>query len=357
MKDYYKILGVDRSASADEIKKTYRKLARKYHPDANPDDKEAEDRFKEISQAYETLSDPKKRQQYDAAPSYFTGGQGAGFDPNAFRQQAGGYGGADLRDIFEMFGGGQQAAGPTRGQDLTYLLNLSFEDALKGVSTRISVDKNVPCPVCHGSGAEPGTSPVTCPDCGGRGVIASNQGFFALTQPCYRCGGRGTIVEKPCHNCAGSGISHATRKYTVKIPAGIKDGNKIRLKGKGQASATGGPPGDLYVKVKIAASERFQRRGDDLVMNVPVSFTEAALGAKIEIPTTDGSISLKVPAGTQNGRMLRVKGKGAPRVKGSGKGDLLVRVKLVVPEKLNKAQKQALEAFASVYREDPREHL
>ena len=248
-------------------------------------------------------------------------------------------------NIFDMFGGGGFGGGrtaPPRGSDLTYILNLSFDDALKGVTTKVAVDKNVQCSACHGSGAEPGTSPISCPDCGGRGVIAQNQGFFALSQPCPRCGGGGTVIEKPCHRCGGAGAVRATKKYTVKIPAGMNSGNKIRLKGKGQPSSRGGTPGDLYVKVEVAPSPMFHRRGDDLILTVPVTFPEAALGAKIEVPTTNGNISLKIPKGTQNGRMLRVKGKGAPHMKSGGNGDLLVKVKVVVPENLNKAQKEAL---------------
>ncbi len=375
MEDLYKILGVEKGATQPEIKKAYRKLARKFHPDANPDNKDAEARFKEISAAYDVLSDPEKRKQYDAGPAFYGGGGpgGAqGFDPSMFgdmfsggggRGQAAG-GGFNIFDLFGGGGGGGQGgfggggrAAPVRGSDLTYVLNLSFDDALKGVTTKIAVDKNIQCPVCHGNGAEPGTSPLTCPECGGRGVIAQNQGFFALSQPCPRCGGAGTIIEKPCHRCAGAGQVRAAKKYTVKIPAGMKSGSKIRLKGKGQPSPNGGPPGDLYVRVEVAPSPLFHRRGDDLMINVPVTFPEAALGAKVEVPTTNGNISLKIPKGTQHGRILRVKGKGAPHVKGSGNGDLLVKVKVTVPTDLNKKQKEALESYSKLRNEDPREEL
>jgi len=372
VEDLYKILGVEKTATPAELKKAYRKLARKYHPDSNPDDKQAESKFKEISAAYDVLSDPEKRKQYDAGPAMFggggPGGGAQGFDPAMFRDMfGGGYGGqagpggaGGFTNIFDMFGGagggfaGERTA-PTRGADLTYILNLSFDDALKGVTTKIAVDKNVQCPVCHGSGAEPGTTPITCPECGGRGVIAQNQGFFALSQPCPRCGGAGTIIEHPCHRCSGAGTVRATKKYTVKIPAGIKSGNKIRLKGKGQPSPQGGQPGDLYVMVEVAPSPKFHRRGDDLILTVPITFPEAALGSKVEIPTTNGNISLKIPKGTQNGRMLRVKGKGAPHMKGSGNGDLLVKVKVVVPTKLTKAQKEALEKYSALVKDNPRE--
>ncbi|RJQ45342.1 MAG: molecular chaperone DnaJ [Gaiellales bacterium] len=363
MQDLYKILGVDKSASREEIKKAYRKLARKYHPDANPDNKEAEARFKEISQAYEVLSDKEKRKAYDAGPAYF-GGQGQGttwqnIDPEMFAQMFGG-GAGGFADIFDMFGGGgsrQQRTAPSRGADLNYVLNISFDDSLKGITTKIAVDKNVVCATCHGSGAAPGTSPVTCPECQGRGVIAQNQGFFALSQPCRRCGGKGTIIENPCPACGGSGQTGARKNYTVKIPPGVKTGSRIRLKGKGQPSGAGGPPGDLYVTVQVAPSPLFKRHGDDLHITVPVTFAEAALGAKVEVPTTNGNISLTIPKGTQYGKKLRVKGKGAPHLKGSGNGDLLVKVKVVVPEELSDEQREALEEYARLSEWNPRELL
>lgn len=364
MEDLYNILGVDKQASRDEIKKAYRKLARKHHPDANPGDAEAEARFKEISQAYEVLSDEEKRAAYDAGPTYFGGGGGPqggnwqNIDPDMFAQMFGGGapGGGGFGNIFDMFGGGgSRQSGATRGADLTYGLNLSFDDSLRGVTTKIAVDKNVRCHTCHGSGAAPGTSPLTCPECQGRGVIAQNQGFFALSQPCPRCGGQGSIIESPCPECRGAGQVRARKNYTVKIPPGVKTGSKIRLKGKGEPSPTGGPPGDLYVKVKVEPSPVFRRRGDDLHISVPVSFTEAALGAKVEVATPDGSISLKIPSGTQPGRKLRVKGKGAPHLKGSGRGDLIVKVEIRVPEDLTPEQKKALEDYARLRQENPRE--
>lgn len=371
MEDLYKTLGVEKGSSKAEIKKAFRKLARKYHPDTNPDDKQAEARFKEINHAYEILSDDEKRRAYDAGPQQFYGagaGQGGAggfrFDPSMFQEAfgggfGGGAGGAGGFNIHDLFGGGfgPRAAAPSRGADLTYMLNLSFEDSLRGATTRIAVDKNVTCPVCHGNGAEPGTSPITCPECQGRGVIAQNQGFFALSHPCPRCGGAGTIIEHPCHHCHGAGQVRVTKKYTVKIPPGVKTGSKIRLKGKGQPSPQGGPPGDLYVKVNVEASDLFHRRGDDLMITVPVTIAEAALGAKVEVPTTDGSISLKVPKGTQNGRVLRVKDRGSPHIKGGGRGDLLVKVKVEVPVDLTKEQKELLEQFAGLRQENPRDSL
>lgn len=369
MEDLYKTLDIDKTASKAEIKKAFRKLARKYHPDTNPDDRQAESKFKEISHAYEILSDDEKRKAYDAGPQFYGSGAGPGggagfnFDPSMFQEAFRGYGGAGPRggfNINDLFGGGYGARGgaaPGRGADLTYILNLSFDDSLRGVTTRIAVDKNVTCPVCQGSGAEPGSSPITCPECQGRGVVSRNQGFFALSQPCPRCAGAGAIIEHPCHHCGGSGQVRATKKYTVKIPPGVKTGSKIRLKGKGQPSPPGGPPGDLYVKVNVEASDLFHRRGDDLMLTVPVTFSEAALGAKVEVPTTDDNISLKIPKGTQNGRLLRVKGKGSPHIKGGGRGDLLVKIKVDVPVDLTKEQKQILRQFADSRNENPREAL
>lgn len=373
MEDLYKILGVEKDASKAEIKKAYRKLARKYHPDANPDNKESETKFKEVSQAYEILSDDEKRKAYDAGPQFFGGGAGqgagaSGFDPSmfqeAFARQYGSAGGGPRAgggfNIFDLFGGGGyggRTAAPARGADLTYALNLSFDDGLQGVTTKIAVDKQVTCPVCQGTGAEPGTSPITCPECQGRGVIAQNQGFFALSQACPRCAGVGTFIEKPCHRCGGAGAVRATKRYTVKIPPGVKTGSKIRLKGKGQPSPQGGQPGDLYVKVNVQESNLFHRRGDDLMITIPVAFSEAALGAKVEVPTTDGNISLKIPKGTQNGRVLKVKGKGVPHLKTSGSGDLLVKVKIDVPTDLTKEQKKLLEEFAKLRNENPRKTM
>ena len=366
MQDLYKILGVDKTASQDDIKKAYRKLARKYHPDANPDNKQAEAKFKEISQAYEVLADKEKRKAYDAGPSYFGGGpQGAtwqNIDPEMFAQMfGGGAGRGDFADLFDIFGGGggfrQQRPTPTRGADLTYVLNISFDDSLRGITTRIAVDKDINCSTCHGSGAAPGTSPTTCAACQGRGVIAQNQGFFALSQPCPRCGGQGMIIENPCTECRGTGMTETRKNYTVKIPPGVKTGSKIKLKGKGQPSPAGGPAGDLYVKVQVAPSPLFRRHGDDLHIAVPVTFTEAALGAKVEVPTTNGNISLTIPKGTQHGKKLRIKGKGVPHLKGGGSCDMLVKVKVVVPEDLTSEQEKALEQYAGMRQENPRQNL
>ena len=350
MKNLYDILDVPKSASQDEIKKAYRKLARKYHPDANPDDKAAEERFKEIQAAYDVLGDAEKRKGYDAGPRrVFTQDGAAGFDPGAFQA-------FDLGDLFGgLFGGGSAQRGAQRGRDLEATVNLSFEDSLKGVTVRVPVELNGVCGVCRGSGAEAGTKPVVCPECRGRGVVSQSQGLFALSQPCPRCGGNGTVVEKPCAACGGSGRQRKTKRYQVKIKPGVRDGTRIRLAGKGEPGMGGGPPGDLYVTTRVAASPLFERRGADLVIDVPVTYAEAALGATVDVPTPDGLISLKVPAGSQDGKLLRVRGKGAPKLKGSGRGDLLARVQLTVPTKLSKAEREALENLQKVSGANPRD--
>jgi molecular chaperone DnaJ len=366
MKDLYEILGVSKSASQDEIKKAYRKLARKYHPDKNPGDKEAEERFKEVQGAYDVLSDPDKRKQYDQVGPRLFGGAGGPRGGNY--QWSGNLGDlGDLSDLFgglfESFGGGRRTASARtrqrgeRGRDVEVVVNLSFEDSLKGLSTKIPVDLETACSVCKGTGAEPGTSPKICPECRGRGVVSESQGLFALSTPCPRCGGNGTVVEQPCRNCKGSGRERRTKRYTVKIPAGVKDGTQIRLKGKGEAGYAGGPPGDLIVTTRVTPSPLFQRKGADLVIEVPVTYAEAALGATVEIPTPEGRISLKVPAGSQDGKLLKIKGRGAPKLNGGGKGDLLARLRVVVPTKLTKAEREALENFQKVSREDPREQV
>jgi molecular chaperone DnaJ len=359
-RDYYDVLGVKKGASQEEIRRAYRKLARKYHPDANPEDSKAEEKFKEVSSAYEVLSDPEKRKMYDAGPSFFgQGQQGAG----GFRGFQGGQGmGGDWADIFgNIFGGGfggfggaaQQQRG-MRGEDISVAVQLSFEDALKGVKTKISVPQTTQCGTCKGSGAAPGTSPTACPQCQGRGVVSQSQGFFALSQPCGRCHGSGTVIEKPCGTCSGIGTTRALKKFTVPLPAGSKDGTKIRLKGKGEPGSNGGPPGDLYVIARVDASPLFERKGTDLVIEVPVTMVEAALGTSVKVPTPDGRVALKVPAGTQDGRQLRIKGKGAPKLGASGKGDLIARIKVTTPQKLNGEQKDLLEKFAELRKEDPR---
>jgi molecular chaperone DnaJ len=361
VRDLYEVLGVSKSASQDEIKKAYRKLARKHHPDSNPGDAAAEERFKELQDAYDVLSDPEKRKQYDQlGPRMFEGAQAG---PGGF-QWSGNLG--DLGDLGDLFGGlfGRGAGGASRarqrgqrGADVGVTLTLSFEDSLSGLTTKIPVELETVCSTCKGSGAEPGTKPIICPECRGRGVTSEDEGFFAFSRPCPRCHGNGTVVEKPCRTCGGTGRERRTKRYTVKIPAGVKDGTQIRLKGKGEAGYDGGPPGDLIVTTRVTPSPLFERRGADLVIDVPVTYAEATLGAEVEVPTPNGRISLKVPAGSQDGKLLRVRGQGAPKLNGGGKGDLLARIHVDVPTKLTKAEREAIEALGKASTRDVREKL
>ena len=355
----YDVLGVSKTASDDELKKAYRKLARELHPDRNPDDASAEERFKDVQAAYDILSDAEKRQAYDRFGE--AGPTGQPFGPGGVRFEN-----VDLGDLSDLlgnfgsfFGRGQRAARPRpeRGADLESRVRISFDEALEGVQIRVPVEVETACHVCGGSGAEPGTAPRTCPDCHGSGVISDSQGLFALSHPCQRCRGNGVIVDTPCKACHGTGRERVTRRYQVKVPAGAKDGTRIRLKGKGEPGANGGPAGDLFVRVEVTPSPLYERRGADLVLEVPVTYPEAALGATVQIPTPQGPVALKVPAGSENGKLLRVKGRGAPKLNGGGKGDLLARLRVTVPKKLTKAEKEALEAYGNVSREQPREHL
>ena len=349
MKSPYDVLGVAKNASQDDVKKAYRKLARRYHPDKNPDDKEAEERFKEVQGAYDVVGDPEKRKQYDTFGSANgRAGPGGGFTWNASD-------GVDFGNLGDLFGGlfgagGRGGAQPRgqRGNDVEVPVNLSFEDSLAGVETKIPVALELACHRCHGSGAKPGTAPKVCPQCGGRGVVAESQGFFALQHPCPRCRGNGSIVEEPCPNCRGAGRERRTKRYTVKIPAGVKNGSRIRLKGKGEAGWGGGPAGDLYVVVHVEPSKIFHRRGDDLVVDVHVPFVDAALGTTASVPTPDGQVSVKIPAGSEDGKLLRVRGKGAPHLKGGGRGDVIARVKIEVPKKLSKRERELLEELRKV---------
>ncbi len=349
----YESLGVPKTASADELKKAYRKLVRQYHPDKNPGDAAAEARFKEVQSAYDVLSDPEKRKQYDTFGSA-NGRPGSGPTNVDFSD-------FDFGDVFGgLFGGrGGRAQQPRgqRGNDIEVPVRISFEDSLKGLKSTVAVELELACHTCHGTGAAPGTAPTRCPECNGSGVVATSQGLFALQQPCRRCRGNGTIVETPCATCRGTGRERRTKRYTVNIPAGVKEGTRIKLRGKGEAGYGGAPAGDLFVVTRVEPSKLYQRRGDDLVIDVPVTFAEAALGATIEIPTPDGLVSLKVPAGSEDGKLLRVKGRGAPRLKGSGRGDLLARIRLDVPAKLSKAEREALESFAKVSKANPRARL
>ncbi|HEX9351099.1 MAG TPA: molecular chaperone DnaJ [Gaiellaceae bacterium] len=346
-KSLYDALGVSKTASQDEIKKAYRKLVREYHPDRNPGDKEAEERFKEIQGAYDVLSDPEKRKQYDAFGS--ADGRVGGFPGG------GGNLNFDFGDISDLFGGlgdifgrGQTRQRAGRGADLQAQVSISFEDSLRGVETQIPVETEAACRECGGSGAQPGSAPQICPECKGRGVTIESQGLFGLSHQCPRCHGSGTIIEKPCPRCQGSGRERRTKRYKVKIPAGVKDGTQIRLKGKGEPGYGGGPPGELIVVTRVADSPLYQRRGSDLVVDVPVTFADAALGASVDVPTPEGPVSLKVPAGSESGKLLRIKGRGAPKLRGGGRGDVLARLKIAVPKKPNKKERELLEQLQKV---------
>jgi molecular chaperone DnaJ len=344
----YDTLGVKKGASADEIKKAYRKLARRHHPDANQGDKAAEERFKQVQTAYDVLSDPEKRKAYDRFGSTNGRGQpgpgGADVDFGDFDWSG------DLGDILggifgNVRGGGGRRARPqaVRGADVETEVRLSFEDSLRGAQAKVPVELTVACSKCGGTGAEPGTAPVICPECNGRGVVSESQGLFALSQPCPRCRGNGTVIEKPCSKCHGSGRERRRRTFTVKIKPGVKDGTRIRLKGKGEAGQHGGPNGDLIVVTRVEPSPTYERRGDDLIVQVPVSFPTATLGGKVEVPTPEGPVSLKIPAGSEDGKLLRIKGRGAPKLSGSGKGDVLARVRIQVPKRVNKKERELLE--------------
>jgi molecular chaperone DnaJ len=385
-KDYYAALGVPQDADASAIKKAYRQLARDLHPDKNPGNTEAENRFKEVSEAYDVLSDPKRRGEYDEARRLFGAGAGRGF-PGGFPGGAGGFPGGgqafDLNDLFGqtaagnagragagglgdilggLFGGGAAggrsrttAAGSARGQDVETEATLSFEEAVLGVTVPLRMQSPGTCPTCHGNGARPGTTPHTCPVCQGAGVTSRSQGAFAFSEPCRNCRGTGQVVDDPCPTCGGNGITTQTRTITVRIPAGVKDGQRIRLAGKGAPGRRGGPSGDLFVVVHVAEHELFGRKGDDLTLTVPVTFAEASLGTTLTVPTLDGTVSLKVPAGTASGRTLRVRGRGVPGKRSSG--DLLVTVDVAVPARLTPEQRELLEKLAVAMDEDPRPQI
>jgi molecular chaperone DnaJ len=364
-KDYYKVLGVSDTATPKEITRAYRKLARENHPDAKPGDKAAEERFKEISAAYDVVGDEAKRKEYDEVRRLgpMAGGFG-GADGGA-----GGFRFEDIGDLGDLFsglfnrgGGGRRqrasrGAGPQRGTDLETELHLSFEDAVHGVTTSVNLVSDAVCSTCAGSGAKPGTTPHVCATCSGRGVVDENQGFFSFSQPCPACGGRGTLVDDPCPTCRGSGVERRPREVKVRIPPGVDDGQRIRLKGRGGPGRHGGPAGDLYVIARVAPHPLFGRSGKDLTLTAPVTFPEAALGADISVPTLEGtSVKLRIPAGTPSGRTFRVKGRGVPSPKGTA-GDLLVTVEVAVPRNLSSAERKAVEALAAAHGESPRTHL
>jgi molecular chaperone DnaJ len=367
-KDYYSVLGLPKNASDSEIKKAYRKLAQQHHPDTRQGDTDAEDRFKEISSAYDVLGDPEKRKAYDQVREM----TGSGFGPGFGRPGAGGpgwpggvrYEQVNVDDLSDLFGGlfggagrrgGRRTAAARRGADLETEVTVPFDEAMSGTTVPIRIDGPAVCSRCHGSGAEPGPNPVTCPQCGGSGEIAENQGFFSMSRPCPRCGGAGRIVESPCTKCGGSGAERRTRTLQVKIRAGVRNGAKIRLAGKGEPGLAGGAAGDLYVKVAVTPHIVFGRRGDDLTVELPITYPEATLGANVEVPTLNGPVTLKVPAGTPSGKTFRVKGRGAPR-KG-GRGDLLAKVKVDVPAKVSGEEKELLRKLRDASKESPRKRL
>lgn len=341
-KDYYEILGVSRSAEEREIKKAYKRLAMKYHPDRNQGDKDTEVKFKEVKEAYEILTDEQKRAAYDqyGHAAFEQGGMGG----------AGGFGGgADFGDMFgdifgDIFGGGRRQRA-SRGSDLRYDMELTLEEAVRGITKEIRIPTLVECDTCHGSGAKKGSEPVTCSTCHGTGQVQMRQGFFAVQQPCPHCHGRGTIIKDPCNTCHGHGRVEKMKTLSVKIPAGVDTGDRIRLSGEGGAGEHGAPAGDLYVQVQVKRHPIFEREDNNLHCEVPVSFTMAALGGEIEVPTLDGRVSLKIPAETQTGKVFRMRGKGVKSVRGGGMGDLLCRVVIETPVSLNDKQKTLLREF------------
>jgi molecular chaperone DnaJ len=360
--DYYKTLDVDRKASAEDIKKAYRKLARRYHPDRNPDDKDAEARFKEISQAYDVLGDPEKRKQYDSGTGAFAGGQGGGF---------GGFGnfdfeGSSMGDILSNLFGGSTSGRKVRtkpraarGQDIEAQVSISFDQAVSGAQVPLQVPMHASCPTCHGTGAKPGTTPSVCPRCEGRGIETQGQGMFSISQPCSRCGGAGTVIEDPCPTCQGSGAIRTVKRLRVNIPAGVRDGSRIRLAGKGEPGRNGGPPGDLYLITHVSSSPLFKRKGDNLEVEVPLTIPEALRGAEVQVPTLEGTKTLRVRPGTAHGTVQRLRGEGPPKLGSSpaSRGDIHYRFVIEVPEHLTAEQEQAVEALQRTLPGDPRARL
>ena len=367
-KDYYEVLGVAKSASDKEITKAYRKLARDLHPDQNPGDEVAEEKFKEVSAAYDELGDPEKRAEYDQVRAMGPmGGMAGGGGPGGFTFNVGDVGGmGGLGDLLgNMFGrggagpGGRSGAGagPRRGTDIEAQLTVDFEDAVHGIETSLFLTTDAQCSTCSGSGARPGTSPKVCATCGGRGVIDDNQGFFAMSSPCQACQGNGVVIESPCDTCRGSGIEKRPREVKTRIPAGVKDGQTIKLKGRGGPGRNGGPNGDLLVELRVMPHERFGRSGDNLLVTVPITFAEAALGADIDVPTLDGTpVTLRIKSGTASGSRHRVRGKGIVRTTRQGEmhGDLIVTVEVVVPTDLSDDEREAIEALAAATTVNPR---
>jgi molecular chaperone DnaJ len=365
--DYYKVLGVGRNASDDEIKKAYRKLARKYHPDRNHGDKQAEERFKEISQAHDVLADPEKRKAYDRGTGPFGnfagGGPGGGFDAGSFAGSFGDifsniFGGGGAGD--GVRGGGARASREQRGRDLETEVTLTFDQAVNGAQVPLSVAISQPCPTCHGTGAKPGTTPKACPVCGGRGVETESQGIFSISQPCSNCHGTGTVIEDPCPTCGGTGAQRSVKRLRVNIPAGVKDGSRIRLAGKGEPGPPGphgSEPGDLYVITRVQDSPVFKRVGDNLEVEVPLTVPEAIRGAVVEVPTLSGSKRLRVQPGTKHGTVQRLRGEGPARVGGKGRGDIRYRFVIDVPSELSPEQQEAVDRLSEVINGNPRANL
>ena len=350
-RDSYEVLGVSKKATDDEIKKAYRKLARDYHPDRNPGDAAAEERFKEVQGAYDTLSDPEKRREYDAGGRFanFGGPGGGGGFPS------------DIGDIFStLFNrGGAPGQQQIRGRDLETEVRLGFDQAMKGAEISVTVPKQATCDTCGGNGAAPGTTPVTCSRCGGRGIDSESQGFFSISQPCPQCGGRGQVIESPCPTCSGSGTTLQRKRYRVRIPAGVRDGTRIRVAGKGEDGPLGGPPGDLFVVTRVEASPVFTQRADGhLEVTVPITYAEAIQGAEVVVPTLNGTKRIRIPAGTQHGTIQRLRGEGPPAAGSSSRGDIRYRMEIEVPEELTSDQRRALDEFSKTMNDrDPRERL
>jgi molecular chaperone DnaJ len=375
-KDYYQALGVAKDASAADIKKAYRKLARELHPDKNPGNAEAEAKFKEVSEAYDVLSDEKRRKEYDEARSLFAGG--GAFRGGNFGTGGGFPGGDSTFDASDLFGGAGTSTGglgdifgglftggttsrrrtgaPAKGQDVEAEVNLGFDEAVHGAMLPLQLSGPATCRTCHGGGARPGTQPHVCPTCGGSGFVSRNQGAFGFSEPCRDCRGTGQIIDDPCPDCQGTGVTTQTRTINVRVPAGVRDGARLRIPGKGLPGTRGGPAGDLFVTVHVGEHALFGRRGDHLTLTVPITYPEAALGTTLRVPTLDGSVALKVPAGTASGRTFRVRGRGIAK-RGGGTGDLLVTVDVAVPQKLSADAREALEKYAAAQADDPRPRI